>query len=579
MNIREDIKKNLQKALDELGIEDIIPQIEHSVLQEHGDYSTNIALIVARSLGKNPREVADQIISLLNTKYKIQNAIDKIDSAGPGFINFWLSKDFLISQVNEVIKDGDRFGDRKTMTGKKIMVEFTDPNPFKEFHIGHLYSNVVGESLCRLLESQGAMVKRVNYQGDVGLHVAKSLWAILPVSGIKYQVLSIEDKSLEERVKLLGQAYAKGEKAYEEDESAKEAINALNKKIYQQDPEIKDAYQKGRKWSLDYFEKIYKRLGTKFDFYYFESQAGNVGLEYVRENLKKGIFEDSEGAVIFPGKKFGFHNRVFINSLGLPTYEAKELGLAPTKFADFPYDLSIIVTGNEINEYFKVLLKALSLISPDLAEKTMHIGHGMVRLPTGKMSSRTGEVVTGEWLLDEAKRRIKENFKDMDDIVAEQVAVGAVKYALLRSGIGKDIAFSFEESINLEGDSGPYLQYSFVRTRSVLRKANISNFKFHPTNWRIKLEPEELALLRSIYRFPEVTEQASAGFCPNMVCRYLFDLAQKFNLFYQKCPILDPSASSGQGDVRGFRVALTQAVGQVLKNGLHFLGIKSPQKM
>lgn len=270
------------------------------------------------------------------------------------------------------------------------MIEFTDTNPFKEFHIGHLYSNIVGESLSRLLEAQGANVRRVIYQGDVGMHVAKAVWGFMQnlenKSGqdLVLRIANLEEKSLHEKIKFLGDAYSYGSRAFEDDSQAAEQIKVLNKKIYDKDIEVMPAYNVGREWSLKYFETIYARLGTKFDNYYFESEVGPEGSKIVKEYQLKGIFEESDGAIIFPGEKYGLHNRVFINSLGLPTYEAKELGLAPRKYKDFSYDMSVIVTGNEINEYFRVLLKALELIYPDIAVKTKHISHGMVRIPEGK---------------------------------------------------------------------------------------------------------------------------------------------------------------------------------------------------
>src|SRR3989344_6465982 len=218
----------------------------------------------------------------------------------------------------------------------------------------------------------------------------------------------LEEKSLEKRIQFMGESYAESNRAYEEDEKAKEEIASLNKKIFALDAEVADIYSKGRGWSLEYFENIYKRLGAKFDFYYFEREVGETGLQLVKEYLDRGVFEKSDGAIVFPGEKYGLHRRVFINSEGLPTYEAKELGLAPTKYKNFPYDLSVIVTGSEIIDYFKVLIAALKEIYPSLAEKTRHVAHGMVRLAHGKMSSRTGEVMRAENLLDEVKRRALE---------------------------------------------------------------------------------------------------------------------------------------------------------------------------
>ena len=581
---KQQIVSTLQKAIKDLTGLEIIPNLSHPSDEKHGDYATNVAMVIFKDKGlrindegyRTPLELAQKIAEKLNNSSLILNHCSLIEAEPPGFINFWLSKNYLTSLMIRIIRAKEKYGNSKRLDNKKIMIEFTDPNPFKEFHIGHLYSNIVGESICRLQEANGAIVKRADYQGDVGMHIAKSLYAILLSSKLKAQSSKLENKSLKERAEFLGQAYALGAKAYEEDETAKKEIEKISKQIYEKDPSIMPLYEKGRKWSLEYFESIYKRLGTKFDFYYFESEVGKIGLDLVRKFKEKGVFEESQGAVIFRGERYGLHNRVFINSQGFPTYEAKELGLAPTKYKDFKYDLSIIVTGNEIIEYFKVLLVALKEVYPNLAAKTEHVSHGIVRLPEGKMSSRTGNIVTGEWLLDEAKSRIKSAYQ-VDEETAEKVAVGAVKYALLKNGIGRDIAFSFEESISLEGNSGPYLQYTFARTQSVLRKSQITNHKLEISFSRgrlenLELETEELSILRMLYKYPEVVEQAAEKFSPNLLCNYLFDLAQKFNLFYQKQKIIESANEE-------FRVQLTAAAGQIIKNGLYLLGIQAPERI
>jgi len=542
--VKDEIKDSIKQALEKLEI-DFEPTVEMPQNQEFGDYTTNIAL----RLKMNPQELVKKI--------QKPDFIEKIEVKG-GFINFWLSENYLKGLLEATIELN------KSQKGEKIMIEFTDPNPFKEFHIGHLYSNVVGESISRILESAGAKVKRVNYQGDVGLHVAKSIWGIKKEMKRNHENLKAwEVKPLEIKIQFLAKGYALGNKAYEEDENARKEIIEINKKIYRKAKVIKEIYEKGKKWSLEYFEKIYKRLGTKFERYYFESEAGQVGLNLVKEYLKKGIFEKSDGAIIFPGEKYGLHNRVFVNSEGLPTYETKELGLAPTKYKDFPYNKSIIVTGNEINEYFKVVLAALSKINPDLASKTVHVSHGMVRLSGGKISSRLGNIISGESLLDDVKSKIKENFKDMDNDTAEKVTVAAVKYALLRIGIGKDIEFDINQSISLEGDSGPYLQYTYVRTQSLKDKADIKK------NENKSLNEEEIMILRTLQKFPEVVEQVALEFAPNHLTSYLFDLAQRFNLFYQKHRIAENE----------FRLKLASKVGETIKNGLYLLGIEAPSRM
>lgn len=649
-----ELQNLLSETLQGMGISDVVPEVTVSDDPSHGDYSSNVAFILAKKQKITPLEAASNLANELVKD--MPPILAKVEVAKPGFLNMKLSTQFLVTLMESRVRGTELPLFSARFSGKKIMIEFTDPNPFKEFHIGHLYSNIVGESISRLLEASGAEVKRVCYQGDVGLHVAKALYGMLcKITALGVTMSEVEKKSLQERARFLGEAYALGASAYEEDEAAKREIIEINTMVYeiinerlssskkeeqrlpsqskvnsfqsdQTSPSKKDQlaelYTKGKKWSLEYFETIYARLGTVFWHYYFESEAGRVGLDLVREYLGKGIFEESKGAVVFPGEKYGLHTRVFINSRNLPTYEAKELGLALSKYHDYPYDLSLIITGSEIEEYFRVLLKALSLIRRDLAEKTQHVAHGMVRLPEGKMSSRKGNVLTGEWLLNEAVKRAKRKIEEAKEKgltsanqlpvkteplkgtmltvheeteVAEMVGVGAVKWSLLRSGIGKDIEFSFDESVSFEGNSGPYLQYTFVRTQSVLRKYKIRHSKSQTLydlgtmNYEISLEERDL--LVHLARYHDILIEAAERFSPNLVTTYLFDLAQRFNLFYQKYPILKPhrheSVESNDGaffstsdeSVRAFRLALTEAVGITIKHGLHVLGIKPPMRM
>ena len=591
MTVKKQLISELKKVLTGLDFPDFGPSVDYPQDAKHGDYSTNIALIAAKKLGKNPMEVGEDF------KIKLSNIdfVEKIDVVRPGFINFWIKNEFLAEKLQNEIEIPN------VGEGKKVVVEYTDPIPFNEFHIGHLYSNVVGESITRLLEATGVIVWRADYFGDVGMHVAKSLWGLLKkFADDKITIDDLSKKSLPERIAYFGQAYALGATTYEEDESAKEEMKELNflcfkaaqeivlstfnekpqidydrfiKKGKYEYKDIKNLYKVGREWSLAYFETIYARLGTKFDGYYPESRTGEFGYGMVMDGLEKGIFVKGDGgAIIFPGSKHGLHDRVFINSLGLPTYETKDFGNAVAKQKDFAYDQSIIVTGNEINEYFHVIIKALGLLVPELGEKTIHVGHGMVRLPEGKMSSRTGKIKTGESLLDAAKIQAKQLSESEDEALADQIGQAAVKYAFLKSSIGKDIIFDFEESVSFDGNSGPYLQYTFARTQSVLLKAEISNFQFPISNFKLQIEEREL--LRLLSRFPEVIEEAAKRLSPNILCNYLFELAQAFNLFYQKCPIL-----KAEEETKAFRLTLTKSTGETVKKGLNLLGIKAPEKM
>ncbi|MCL4386775.1 arginine--tRNA ligase [Patescibacteria group bacterium] len=577
MNIKKQIKKDLKKVLDELNLPfDLVLEINSSSNPLYGDYTTNIAMVifssskfkVQSSKFGNARELAEEIV----TKFKSQNSKVKGEVAGPGFINFWLSNELLITQLDKVLNKREEIVLETSLKNKKIMVEFAQPNTHKEFHIGHLRNIVIGESISRLLEFLKAKVFRANFQGDIGLHVAKAIYGIMNYE-LRIKNKKLEEIPLEERIKVLGEAYAEGSKAYEEDEKAKEKILEINKSLYLKEDKYQEIYKKTRQWSLDYFDKIYQRLYTRFDRLFFESEVYEKGKETVEKNMGKVFKKDfkDQGAVIFDGEPYGFHKRVFITKEGNPTYEGKDMGLASLEYSTFPFDLNVHVVAQEQAGYFQVIFKALELIDEKFKNKEKHLSYGMVELKEGKMSSRKGNVLTANWLLDEAKNRIKKEFPEMDEETAEKVAVGAVKYSMLKFSSASNISFSFEESINLEGNSGPYLQYTYARTRSVL--ARIMNYELRIKNFEgIKLEGEEENLLRVLAKFDETVVEAGENYAPNVLAAYLYDLAKHFNLFYQKCPIL-------KGDSVDFRVALTKTTGEVLKQGLNLLGIESPEKM
>ena len=583
--VRHILIEHLRKILGKFGVNDMDVQVETPADFSYGDYSSNIALVASKKLKQNPIALAEKIKERLEVSSKKLGVIQKIEVAKPGFINFWLSKEYLTEELEKLLQQENVvLGGRKN---QKILVEFAHPNTHKEFHIGHLRNITVGEVICRLLEADSANVKRVNYQGDVGLHVAKALYGLLRNS--KFEIRNSK-LTLEEKAKLLGQAYAYGSKAYEEDLKAKEEILKINKQIYARDPAIIDLWRETRQWSLDYFEAIYKRLGMTFERLYFESEVYESGKAIVLAHIADGIFTKDDGAVIFDGEKFGLHKRVFITSEGNATYEGKEMGLGPLQYKEFPFDRAIHVVGPEQAGYFNVVFRALELVYPQLSGKEMHLPYGLVGLKEGKMSSRTGKVIAGLWLLDEAKRLLKKQFPDMSDEVLEQVATGAVKYSMLRFGLSQHINFSFEESISLEGNSGPYLQYTHARTRSILAKLETRNSKLE-TNTKFKiqnskllitnyeLQSEELNLLRALHRFAEIVAEAAEHFAPNLLCNYLFDLAQKFNLFYQKHRILGGKPLKQHDGTVQFRLALTAGVGKTLKQGLYLLGIAAPGRM
>jgi arginyl-tRNA synthetase len=569
--IQGKIKNLIEDALKNLEIEKVDFAVEHPEDFSHGDYSTNVAMVCAKNLKTNPKELAEKIKNILESN--LSDEIEKVEVAGAGFINFHLSRKFFSGSV-EAILNNKNFGSNELLKGKTMMVEYTDPNPFKPFHIGHLMTNAIGESIARILYHSGADVKRANYQGDVGLHVAKAIYGIQ-----KKGMPADMNAPLQELAQYIGDSYVWGTSAYEDSTEAKQDIDILNKKIYtREDDEVNQVYDWGFKVTMEAFEELYKILGTKFDFYFLESSMATVGEEIVKQNIAK-VFEISDGAVVFKGENFDskLHTRVFITSQGLPTYETKEIGLTLEKFKVLPeMDRSIVITANEQADYMRVVAKALSVLHPEYENKMLHITHGMMRLTTGKMGSRKGNIITGESLIRDTIALIGEKMKDreweeeMKSKVAEMVGVAAIKYSILRSKAGSDIIYNVEESISTEGDSGPYLQYAYARAKSVLEKAQKENILPDPHVAGAEVSEVE----KLLYRFGEVVYRSASLYEPHHIATYLVELARAFNSYYGNTMIVDSKDSTS-----GYKVALTYAFSFVMKKGLHLLGIEAPEKM
>ncbi|MEK7571979.1 MAG: arginine--tRNA ligase [Patescibacteria group bacterium] len=588
MSIRETLTKQLASAVSALQFPTDKVNVTVVADPKHGDYASNIAMILAKQLKKNPLEVAQHIV----TKLQELSSDFTVEVVKPGFINFFMKDEVLFAQVQHP-------SDNSEAQNKKIMIEFAHPNTHKAFHIGHLRNITTGEAIVRLIEAVGNKVIRVNYQGDVGMHIAKAMYALTSLVPYNEQVHGVT--GIIDRVTFLGKAYAAGSAAYEEDEEAKKKIQDYNYLVYasaqrfqeekgiaksstdylsfvygrtEEVDVVYELWKETRQWSLDYFEQIYKRVGTHYDRYYFESECLK-GVDLAKEAVTKKVLEESNGAIVFKGEQYGLDTRVFVNSLGLPTYEAKELGLAEKELSEFgELDNIIHVVGPEQASFFQVTFKVEELLGMQKGQQE-HLAYGWVKLKHGKMSSRTGNVVLGEWLLNEAKSKILETYPAIAEGVADAIAVGAIKYSFLRVGTTQEIAFDFDESINMQGNSGPYLQYTYARTQSVLHKSKMANGKWQMTNTSVDLEPEERELLRLLAQFTEIIETAATKYAPNVLCTYLFELAQSFNGFYQKCPIIKAESPS----VRATRLFLTAKTGDTIKQGLHLLGIQAPEKM
>ena len=572
--IKDELKKKLINALKKInvGVDEKIIDLQPPNLLSFGDYSTSIALKLAKNLKQDPLNIGKKIINNLAK----DELIEKVELIKPGFINFWLSKKTLFSNLYQQANNIFLFFSFSFGSNKKILIEYAQPNTHKLFHIGHLRNITLGESLARIFEVLDNKIIRTNYQGDIGLHIAKCLWAIKKEQEKNKNILD-DFKTISQKIEFIGKMYTKGTKAYEEDEKAKNEIIEINKQIYEKDPKIFDLWQKTRQWSLSYFEKIYHRLDIKFDRLFFESEMSEKGIEICQEALKKGILEKSQGAIVFNGKKYNLDTRVFINSLGFPTYEGKELALAEKEFSEFgEIDKAIHLTTPEQRSFFKVTFKVEELLNPKkFKDKQHHLPYEWVKLKEGKMSSREGNIVEANWLIDKVKNKILTHFK-IDDDTAEKISIAAIKYAFLKISPAKPLHFDIEESVSLRGNSGPYLLYTYIRAKSVLEKEGKiklnNNLSSLPA---LNLKIDELDLLRFFNLFSESIIKSASYLSPNFLCQYLYELSQKFNLFYENNPILKEKNRS----LKNFRLLTTAATANIIKKGLYLLGIKTVEKM
>ena len=529
---------------------------------------------IAKILQKNPVETAKWLSQEYNQE-KHSFLVD-IKIIGP-YLNFFLNKEEIIKNtLQEISLTKNKYGHNEALKNKKIIIEYAHPNPFKSFHIGHLRNTILGESICKLLETQGAKIIRTNYQGDVGMHIAKCLWAFQKIDSKEYPQTS------DEKVALISKCYSTGAKAFESDLDIKKEITKINKKIYsREDQEINQLWEIGKKWSMDKFHKIFDRLGTKFDKEYMESKMIADSLKYIEQAQTKGILEKSDGAIVFKGNKYNLDTRVFLNSEGLPTYEGKELGLAYREFSDFgEIDLCIHNVAIEQISFFKVTFKVQELLDKKkFKNKQYHNAYEFVGLKKGKMSSRKGKVVLGNKILNQAEEKIAEIIKSKKELkntkeLANVIGIGAIKYSFLKISPFKYLAFDMNESINFSGDSGPYLQYTFVRIQSILKKTTLNINSQDTIDYKNLKEAKEYDLVLKLAKYPEIVEKSALNYDPSEIAKYLFELAQIFNDYYHHTQIL-----KAEEKTRDARLFLLNSIAQVIQNGLSLLGIETVEEM
>ena len=541
----EEVKKQLEVVVQDLFAVDANIELMPVPDGVEGDYACNVAFLLAGKIGKSPREIAEMIAA------KVPNC----QVAGAGFLNITVDDEVLKKELDSLGVEGasDKYA------GKVVVSEFSDPNPFKVLHVGHLYTSVVGDGISRLMEYAGGKVHRTNFGGDVGLHVAKTMYEILR----RGDLAGFEAKGVGEKMEYIAECYVAGTRAYEsDDEKVRGEIYELNKKVYEiaekneRDGDVARVYWLGREASYEYFDGFYERIGLQFEKYYPESSVAGLGLATVRDHVGD-VYEESDGAIVYKGEKVGLHTRVFINKEGLPTYEAKDVGLIEQKWRDYGFDESIVITAAEQKDYMKVVLASVKEFAPKLVERTRHLTHGMVKLPGAvKMSSRKGNFLRATDVIDMVE----------GEGVDGAVALGAIKYAFLKVKMEGDIVFDVKESVNMQGNSGPYLQYALVRAKSILRQESGIDSETEG------LDVWERKLLLKILEWRRAVAEAVDELAPHKVCVYLYELAQDFSRFYENDKVIG-------GENEKLRKKLVTKYAEVLVAGLQLLGIEVPEKM
>ncbi len=571
MLLQKRIKKELEQILRQMGISDVPVQVQISQDPNRGDYTTNISFLASKKLGKSPFDIAGEIKNSLTEN--LREEIEKIEIVKPGFINFWIKPAFVVRNLQSSSNDALLKDIEEIHKGKKVVVEYSSPNIAKPFTIGHLRSTIIGDTIANLLEATGWEVYRDNHVGDWGTQFGKQIYAIKKWGN--EEDIEKSDRPVKELVELYVKFHQEAEKQPELEVEAREWF----KKLEDGDPEARRLWQKCIDWSWKEFNVIYKELGISFT----ENQGRGYGEAFFEDKMqsvidelkKRGLLEaGDEGAKIvqFP-KETKLPPLMILKKDGATLYATRDLTTDQFRLEHYGKDITIInEVGAEQTLYFRQLYRLEKILGWFKEEQRIHIKHGHYRFKDQKMSTRKGNVIWLEKVLAEAITRAQKFSANGDINLAKQVAIGAIKWNDLRRSPEQDIIFDWDDLLNMQGNSGPYLQYTYARTQSVLKKAGLEKAEFIIAY--SDFQPEELQLLRKLLHFQEIVQEAAESFSPSTLCLYLFELAQDFNLFYQKMPILKQ-----EKETEHFRLALTEAVGETLKKGLGLLGIAAPERM
>jgi len=572
---KAEIEKLIKKAIKQefgLKLKDIA--IEKPQDQSFGDYAANVALIMSKPLKVRPKDIALKIKKAIKSFHS--TLLDKVEIAGPGFINFFLSDKSLMTELNKVLREKAKYGSSKIGKGKTLVIDYSSPNIAKFFGIGHLRSTIIGQSIYNLYQFLGWRCIGDNHLGDWGTQFGKVIYQF---KKNKFDIKKINIEDLE-------RAYIDFHKQILEKPAIEKKARAWFKKLEQGDKEARKIWQACRDLSLKEFKKIYDLLGIKIDYTLGESFYEKMLKEIIDEAIKKKIVIKSQGALIvkYPNEKIP--PAMLLKSDGATTYLTRDLATIKYRLKKWKPDLVVYEVGAEQKLHFQQLFWLVEILGWAKRNNFCHLIHGLIRFKHGKISTRSGRTIRLKQVLEQAiekakkiidksgtSRSLSEKEKQQ---VAKEVGIGAIKYNDLSHHCSKDIIFKWDKILNLKGNSGPYLQYTYARCQSVLKKGNFKPFLTRlNSKIKIKISKEEKDILRIIARFSENVEDSAKTFSPNLICNFAFDLAKKYNLFYNNKSII----KAKNPKMKRFRLVLTFSVAQILKNSLSLLGISTPKKM
>lgn len=559
MNFRAEVEKGIKSTVKGLYNLDLDPRLEHPRQDSFGDYATSVALNIGQQTDDDPLEIAHQLKSRLVSQFP-SSLVARIDVVKPGFLNFWLKEENLIKEVGRVNSQKARYGSSEIGKGRTVVIDYSAPNIAKRFGIGHLRSTVIGQALYNLYKFSGYRVIGDNHLGDWGTQFGALLHKIKS-SKLKVQSLMVDD---------LEKLYVEFHREVGKDPKLMEEAREWFLKLESGDKEARELWQAVVDVSKKEFDRIYALLGVKIGYAYGESFYEDKMPAVIAEIRKNGLSKKSAGAEIIEFSDLP--PAILVKSDGGTTYFTRDLATIQYRIKSWNPQTILYEVGVDQKLHFQQVFKTARKLGWADGREFVHVAHGLIRLPeAGKLSTRRGQSIRLEDVLDEAIARAKKLTKGNEEI-SRAVGIGAIKYFDLSHQPQTDTIFDWEKLFLLEGNSAPYLQYTYARAMSVLRKGQ--TLKPLAISHKPLVGEAELPILRWLYRFPEVVEDATRNYSPNLLCNYLFELAQRFNSFYAEVPIL-----KAEGEIKNLRLALTATAAQVLKNGLTLLGIETPERL